>query len=99
MMQVYAYYNTFMKTFSNPFYDDHDVDTTVKAIKKGLQFAYYQNKQDTANKFAVCELYHLGTFDEETGLTKTEVSLLFKCNEVLGLPEFKLEEEGDKHGE
>jgi len=91
-MQVYAYYNTFMKTFAQPFFDDHDVETTVKGIKKSLQFAYHQNAQDIANKLGLCELYHLGTFDEETGLIKSEVSLIFKVGEVLGLPEYKLED-------
>ena len=62
VLQVYAYRNKAIMAYSNPFYDNKDPKDMGITIARAIITNPQQMKD-----LKVCELVHLGSFDDESG--------------------------------
>lgn len=81
---IYGYYNKLGEFFGVPFYEDHSEKEMPSVIRQAL----FNAKEADILSFKECELYCLGTFDNETGVFETKKEFIMNCasvaEEVLG---------------
>lgn len=65
MKHVYAFHNLVVKTWSDYVFRDEDFDTYSRRLH---EFAFFYPEKAAEQHFEMCELVHIGTYDESTGI-------------------------------
>lgn len=84
-LNIFAYYNKTMCEFTNPIIDDHDSDIFKENVKHALVYAVkVRDDNNLVSNLSYCILYHLGTYDNATGIFDTSKPVeLFDCEKFL----------------
>lgn len=83
-LNILIFKNTVLGCYTTPQFDDHDVEIVAVQLARSIKANLTESKEDKVVHLKGLELYHLGTFDDETGLCDIleYPKLLLNCEEV-----------------
>lgn len=81
MKNIYAFRNTLISAYNDPIFREQEKDSFAKEVQR---FCILEKDAATKNHYHECELYLLGTFNDESG----EMKLLDKPEFLIGLSQF-----------
>ena len=81
-LNVFIFFNTVLKCYTTPTFDDHEPEVAATQLKRSIIF-----EKDTTKvaPYKNLKMYQLGTFDDDTGKIDvfSEPKLLLDCTEVV----------------
>lgn len=81
-LNILMFYNKKIECFTQPVFDDHEVDVSAQQLSRSLTI---EKDVEKVNPYKNLKLYHLGKFDDQTGkidlLEKPQ--MILDCSEIV----------------